>query len=160
MCWCLYADLPYMVTCVTLSVCCHCKSSRVRCKWATAHVMWYSTCWSPMHCLYSHIMLAEPVVCELVGVRGKLAALQSFSWCVKLRVTTIGSIARLVLVGGRISWHAASETVSHSAPCLPPHCSCQLAHTDTLRLHPAEVSNQTLASTKMLHDHIGRGIFI
>lgn len=68
----------------------------------------------------------------------------------------MAAIARLVLVVDRISWHAASETVSHSAPWLLPHCSCQLAC--TLRLHPAEVSNKPLASKAMLHDHIGEGM--
>lgn len=57
------------------------------------------------------------------------------------------AIARLVLVVDSISWHAASETVSHSAPRLLPRCSCQLAC--TLRLHPVEVSHQPLASTVM-----------
>lgn len=77
----------------------------------------------PLKCV-CHMQLIRAL--PLLDVRGKLAESQSFSWCVKLGVTTMAAIARPVLVGDRISWHAASETVSHSAPRLLPRCSCQL----------------------------------
>lgn len=77
-------------------------------------------CISSMHCLHSYVSITSN---QLVG---KLAELKPFRWCVKSGVTAMVAIARLVLVEDMISWHAASETAIHSAPCLLPHCSCQL----------------------------------
>lgn len=93
-----------------------------------------------MYCLYSCSMISS----WLVGVRVKLAELQTFSWCVKLGVTTMAAIAKLVLVGDRIGWHAAPESQSLSAISA---ASTQLlvSIASRLGLHPAEVSSESLA---------------
>lgn len=90
----------------------------MRCKWAQ-YKGFYS------FCLYNSSSITSSSLAGWFWMEAGLVT--SISRCVKSGVTTMASTARLVLVGDRISWHTASETVSHSAPCLLTHCSCQLA---------------------------------
>lgn len=71
----------------------------------------------------------------------------------------MAAIARLALVGDRISWHAASEpdcqslsTMSAATLQLPVSKACKV------RLHPAEVSNEPVSSAVMSRGHIGGGM--